>query len=69
MTPEEIREHASTVIREHVTDVEYSSIDEMLDDELDGLDDDQRDEVCRRIDDAIRAAKVTISWPEDNDTA
>lgn len=67
MTPEEMRGHAEDIILSHVRDVECLSIDEHLEDALAGMTGAEADEVCRKVDDLIRTATVTVEWDDQGE--
>ncbi len=58
-----VREQAERIILDHTRDIEFLSISEMLED-LE-LPEAEHDELCKQVDEAIRAARVTVTWPED----
>jgi hypothetical protein len=64
MNKDQIRKHATEILLDHARDVEYLSISEHLDDQDLGLSIPEHDAACREIDEAIRAATVTVDWPE-----
>ena len=69
LTPQQIRKHATRIIRSAVEDIEYGAIGEMLEDALDGYSDDAHDKACRQVDAAIRSANVDVTWRGDAEEA
>jgi hypothetical protein len=64
VSPEEIRQHATTLILDHARDIEYLSIAESLEDKFDD-DPDACDAVCEQIDELISNATITVKFPTE----
>jgi hypothetical protein len=65
VSPEEIREHAATLILDHARDIEYLSIAESLEGVLDDGDAEACAAVCEQIDELISRATITVEFPTE----
>jgi hypothetical protein len=59
------REIAEYIILDHAKDVEWLSINEMTEDEFEALGEEAHEALCREVDDLIRAAAITVTFPEE----
>jgi hypothetical protein len=57
------RQIAEDIIRSHTEDIEWGAINEMTEDEFDVLGEDAHEALCREVDDLIRQATVTVTFP------
>ena len=63
MTPEQMRQHAEELIRDHATDIEFLSIGESLEDVLVDADEGEYERLAGQIDELIKRAEITVTWP------